>query len=65
MLRIPKISALNIMQLIVEEQAVECSGEIVMGESLGGGNPNWIGLMPAAHTAPHLRHKVISHINKV
>ena len=58
MLGIAKISA-GILHLIVEEQTVKFSRDIVMMAGMGGGKPDRIGLMPAAQAAPHPPHQLL------
>src|ERR1700674_1109076 len=58
MLGIAKIST-GILHLIVEEQAIEFGGAVVMVAGMGGGNPVRISLMPAAQAAPHPPHQLL------
>src|SRR4249920_4240354 len=57
-LGIAKISA-GILQLIVEEQAVEFDRNVVVVAGMSGGKPDRVGLMPATQTAPHPPHQFL------
>jgi hypothetical protein len=55
MFGITKICA-GILHLVIEEQAIEIAGDVVMVAGMGGGKSDRIGLMPASQTTPYPPH---------